>query len=81
MSAIRGPRVVETRGNTLDSSLDTTGALQPSRRSIRISIPSELNPEQTPQLLLRLRIPSNKPATHCLLSQSHLPKYRYRGEV
>jgi hypothetical protein len=79
MWAIGCPRVYETRGNTLDSPLDMTATLQPADKlSLDETISIEPDPEQAREVLLR-RLPSNEPATHCPLSQSHHPNPRFRG--
>ena len=73
MLAIRSPRVDETRSDTLDSPGERAATQRSGDDLNPEAIAIEPNPRQARQLLLRLGVPSIKPAPHNLQSQPHRP--------
>jgi hypothetical protein len=68
MSATGCPMVIETKGNALNSLLETAATLLSANKLSHETTSIEPGPEQARGLLQKQRLPSNEPATHCLLS-------------
>jgi hypothetical protein len=60
--------VIETKGNALNSLLETAATLRSANKLSRKTISIEPGPEQARGVLQKQRLPSNEPPTHCLLS-------------
>lgn len=82
MAPILCPRVVETTGDTRNSSLETTATLGSPHKLILENLRGEQNPEEARRgVLLRPLLPLHEPTTGGLLRQCHRPNPRDRGEV